>query len=35
MKKVFYFIRKGTKWYFDQASKTNLWVPSGTIPIKE
>lgn len=33
MKKVKYLIKAGVDFYFRQSSKTNVWTPTGTIPI--
>lgn len=32
MKKVINFMKKAAKWYFEQSSKSYVWLVSGTIP---
>lgn len=32
MTKIINSIKKGMKWYFNQAAQTYAWLPSGTIP---
>lgn len=32
MKKVINVVKKATKWYFEQSSKSYTWLVSGTIP---
>lgn len=34
MKKVVSLIKRGVKAYFRQATKTYVWTPTGTIPIR-
>lgn len=31
MKKLLTIIKKGTKWYLEQSSKSLVWLPTGTI----
>lgn len=33
MKRVLNLVKKGIKWYFNQAAKNYAWFPTGCIPI--
>lgn len=33
MKKVISLIKKGAKSYFNHATSTYVWLPTGTIPV--
>lgn len=28
------FVKKAAKWYFSHAACTNVWTPTGMIPLK-
>lgn len=32
MKRVLNLVKRGAKWYFNQAAKTYAWLPTGSIP---